>query len=359
VGPALVAAVLALGCLTAGPPPAGAAASDSDTLLWVPSSHSTYAVARNGAISPFDRPPSGRSFEGDFDGDPGTDVFLYNAGGGPDGVLHLEPTGTGVTTSFTPATVNGTYDPLVGDFDANGIDDILWYGIGALPDSLWRFTPSGAHATQTVTVNGVYEPVVIEANGDSYDDILWYQPGPGGDVMWRFGPGASHSDRSVVINGRYQVVAGHFGLRPEGSPQKRLVFFNEDGPDHIWTFDTAMGHTSAVLPAVDGSKRPIVGRFTGGATDDIFWYGPGVEPEAFTSFTDAGAAESLEPPVVHGAYGPIAVGDLDGNGFQDIAWGSGALTNIWSFHDGGYAPSQLRGPNGELRVGFTDPFDLG
>ena len=108
-------------------------------------------------------------------------------------------------------------------------------------------------------VNGVYEPVVIEANGDGYDDILWYQPGTRSDVMWRFGPGASHSDRAVVINGRYQLVAGHFGLRPEGSPQERLVFFNEAGPDHIWTFDTSMGHTSAVLPGVDVRRSTRVG----------------------------------------------------------------------------------------------------
>ena len=109
----------------------------------------------------------------------------------------------------------------------------------------------------------------------------------------------------------------------------------------------------------DGSLRPLVGRFTGGPTDDIFWYGPGAQPEAFTAFSDAGVPQSLEPLVVHGAYGPIAVGDVDGNGFQDIAWGTASVTNIWSFHDGGYAPSQLSGPNGELRVGFTDPFDLG
>ena len=217
------------------PTPAGAAATDSDTLVFVPFRGQTFGVVRNG-VTTF---PAyfgggdyrgGEPFEGDFTGSAGTDVFVYRPGPDPDGIVKITPSGTTVTTSLIPKTVNGTFTPLVGDFDGNAISDILWYAPGSSPDALWLFDSSGAHANVPLAINGSYVPTVFEANGDGYDDIIWYAPGGGADSIWLFGAGAGHTTKAVSISGSYQLLQGYFGEAGEGSPQKRLLFFNPPAP---------------------------------------------------------------------------------------------------------------------------------
>jgi len=360
----LAAAVVALMART----PAGAAPTDSDTLVFVPESGPTFGVVRNGVTtfhSYFDEDHQGRSFEGNFTGNPGTDIFMYGHQTEPDGVVSITPSGTTVTTSFIPKTVNGSYAPIVGDFDGNAIDDILWYQVGqGAGDSLWLFDSSGAHVNVPMTINNSYQPTVLDANGDGRDDILWYGWGRAPDRLWLFGPGAVPVSRNVTINGHYEVIPGHFGDRPEGSPQDRLVFYSyyEGGPDSIWTFDTSADHTSAPLPVIDAVAEPVVGRFTGTTRDAILWYRPGHDAEQLWTFAADGTVQEVAAPTVSGFYDPV-VGDFDGNGYQDIAWtapnGAGTAT-IWRFYDGGRAQSVVNTglSQTEAHVGLTDPSDL-
>ena len=54
------------------------------------------------------------------------------------------------------------------------------------------------------------------------------------------------------------------------------------------------------------------------------------------------------------------VGDIDGNGYKDIAWsGGGTQTTAWRFVDGGYHPTRLGdGQDGLAVMSYTDPADL-
>ncbi len=360
----LAGATLALGGLAATPsPPAGAAATDSDTLVWVPYRGQTFGFSRNGTQGYASYTSGdfrgGEALEGDFTDTPGTDVFWYRPGPAPDGIVDVVPDGTGVDATFIPKSVNGTFTPLVGDFDGNAVDDILWYAPGSSADALWLFAGDGTHTNVPLTINGSYVPTVIEANGDGYDDIVWYAPGPAADSMWLFGSGASKTTKSVSINGSYQLIPGYFGVRPEGSPQQRLLFFNPTGPDSIWTFDTAANHTSAATPNVDGAFQPVVGAFTSQVTEAIVWYRPGSASEAFWSFSNAGAVNQLEPANVSGSYDP-AVADVDGNGYDDIAWSSGGNAAIWRFNGGGYTQTSVSSglPNTTLVASHTNPFGV-
>ncbi|HEU5150000.1 MAG TPA: hypothetical protein VFU19_05855 [Iamia sp.] len=360
---ALAGLALATGGLVATPAPAGAAPADSDTLVFVPFRGQTFGVARNGTTT-YPSYTTGdfrgaEPFTGDFTGSAGADVFWYRPGRAPDGIVRVTPSGTGVTTTFIPKTVNGIYQPLVGDFDGNAIDDIIWYAPGSSPDSLWLFDSSGGHTSVPLTVNGDYVPTVIEADGDGDDDVVWYRAGTGADSIWLFGAGATHTSKPITINGSYLLVPGHFGDRPEGSPQERLVFFNAAGPDSIWTFDTAGNHTAAALPDVDGAFTPVVGRFTGTARDAILWYRPGSGSERFWSFTAGGAVDQLEPPTVNGTYDPVVL-DQDGNGYQDIAWTASGNATVWRFTSGGYSQTTVSTglPNTTALAAFTDPADL-
>lgn len=250
----------------------------------------------------------------------------------------MTPEDDGTTsTSFTPLSVYGTYQPLVGDFDGNAIDDVLWYAPGRAGDSLWLFRADGTHRNMAVTINGTYRPAVIEANGDGYDDIVWYGPGSVSDSMWLFGPGGTHVGRSLSIGGSdYVLVPGHFGDRPEGSPQQRLLFYSPSGYDSIWTFDTLTGHTSAATPSLGSGYEPVTGRFHDPHRNSVLWYRPGGASEALWSFTPTGAVTTLPAPPVYGTYDP-AVGDFDGNGYDDIAWAREGRATIWHFTAGSYS----------------------
>jgi hypothetical protein len=355
----LAAAAVALVART----PAGAAPTDSDTLVFVPSLGNTFGVVRNGVVTystHFDEDRFGHAFEGDFTSAPGTDLFVYGYRENPDGIVSITPSGTTVTTSLIPKTVFGDYGPVVGDFDGNGLDDIIWYQAGPWGrDSLWLFDGDGTHTNLPITITHSYEPTVFDANGDGYDDVLWYAPGPAADHLWLFGPGAVPTSKPVTINGHYEVIAGRFGDQPEGSPQDRLVFYDNGGYDSIWTFDTEGDHTTAPLPPIDDVYEPVAGRFTGTTRDAIYWYRPGHDAEQLWTFTAGGAVEDVVAPQIFGTYLPV-VGDYDGNGYQDIAWTSptrSGTATIWRFYSGGHAQSFVDTglTRSDAHVGHTDP----
>lgn len=338
LGAALVAAG---GLLAATAPPAGATSADSSTLIFVPYNGQTYTLWRNGNTATPAYFTASRTIEGDFGGPNGTDVFLYNPGSGADGILSAAPTeGGGFNQSLRPETINGTYTPVVGDFDGNAIDDILWYAPGAGADTIWLFKANGSHTAKAVTINGSYKPTAINVDGDGYSDIVWYAPGTAPDSIWRFGPSANHTTKSIAINGSYQLIPGHFSDVAEGSPQRRLLFFNKSGADSIWTFDTNADHTSASIPNIDGNFTPVVGEFTSTTRDAVLFYRPGTSTERFISFNANGSVNQLDAPNVNGSYDP-AVGDYDGNGYQDIAWTSGGKAVLWKFNSGGYTQATI------------------
>jgi hypothetical protein len=332
--------VAAGGLLATTTAPAGATSVDSSTLVFVPYNGQTFTIWRNGNTATPAHFATSKVIEGDFGGPVGTDLFLYNPGSGPDGVLSVSPNMSGFTHSFRSESVSGTYTPVVGDFDGNAIDDILWYAPGSAADSIWLFQSNGSHTVKTQTINGSYKPTAINADGDGYTDIVWYAPGGAADSIWRFGPNANHTTKAITINGSYQLIPGHFSTVAEGSPQRRLVFFNKAGADSIWTFDTNANHTSAALPNIDGAATPVVGEFTSTTRDAILFYRPGSAAEHFISFNGNGSVNQLEPPAVNGSYDP-EVGDYDGNGYQDIAWASGGKATLWKFNSGGYTQQNI------------------
>jgi hypothetical protein len=328
--------------LVAPATPAVAAPADSDTLVFVDYRHDTWTLVRNGVTSPASAlAVYGDVLAGDFSAAPGTDLFVYNAEGAPDGVLHVEPDGTGVTTSFTPKTVRGHYRPLAGDFDGDGLDDILWYAWGTAPDSIWLFRPDGSHRSVPVTVNGGYVPFVVEATGDGHDDVFWYGLGSAPDSLWIFGAGAGHVSRPMRVDGTYyQPMVGHFRDAPEGSSQEEILWYKRDGTSWVWTFTADGGHTSRSLPGVSNAT-PVIGDLRGTGRDDIFWYRIGPAPDELTTFEADGLPTRSPAPAVRGAYHPV-VGDLDGDGREDIAWTTQGRATVWSLDDTGTGYTQTQ-----------------
>ena len=73
------------------------------------------------------------------------------------------------------------------------------------------------------------------------------------DHLWRMNDGIPTSTQ-LTINGNYILVPGYFGTQPEGSPQKRLIFYSQTAADHIWTF--APGDVSVLSIDFDARLQP-------------------------------------------------------------------------------------------------------
>jgi hypothetical protein len=101
------------------------------------------------------------------------------------------------------------------------------------------------------------------------------------------------------------------------------------GSDAIWTA-TESGSFLRSSTRVSGAYRPAVGDFDGNGYDDIFWHGTGSTPDSIWWYGMQGRSnQTLD---VRGSYVPI-VGDFDGNGTDDIFWyATGpAPDSVWYF----------------------------
>ena len=316
----LAGLVLAAMELVAPPTPVAATPADSDTLVFAGFRAAGSEVVRNGEHSLAATPELGGHplLAGDFSAAPGTDLFVYNPGSAPDGILHVEPTGTGVTTSFTAKTVRGHLRAPGRRLRRQRPDRRPLVRLGRAPDSIWLFRPDGSHVSLPTTVNGSYTPFVVEATGDGHDDVFWYGPGTDPDHLWVFGEGASPhvatdvGQRPVPPAGRPLPghARGHLAgagrlVRPAG------VRVDVDLPPPTVT------PRSRCRPSTTPS--PWWATCSGTGRDVIFWNRIGDDPDDLVTFAPDGTPSLRAAPPVRGGYTPV-VGDFDGNGREDIAW---------------------------------------
>jgi FG-GAP repeat len=232
-----------------------------------------------------------------------------------------------------PATVNGSYEPLLGDFNGDGRGDVLWYAPGAGGDAVWYGRSTGGFSSLRVTVTRTYQPLVADFNdGDGRRDVLWYGPGADPDVLWFGHPDGRFRGRAVDVAGRYQPFTGDFD-----ADGRRDVFWYGPGGgyDVVW-YGRADGSFGAAAASVPGTYRPHVGDYGGDGPNDVFWYAPGSPDDVlsfghanrrFTSRTttlDIGhpRAPPLRPEALTSGYNPHgfvahAFGVVDGHGYTN------------------------------------------
>jgi type VII secretion-associated serine protease mycosin len=135
-------------------------------------------------------------------------------------------------------------------------------------------------------------------------------------------------------------------------------------PDLIWLMGPT-GHTE-VAASVRGTYTPLTGDFDDNGYDDIFWYAPGTAADTIWYSGAAGFTPRTTP--VNGNYRPVT-GDFNRNGYTDIFWyapGTAADT-LWSFGSAGKTSSShpVSGTNyrplsGDFnRDGYDDVFWYG
>jgi surface antigen len=134
----------------------------------------------------------------------------------------------------------------------------------------------------------------------------------------------------VNVIGTYLPVPGDFN----GDGNSDVFWYGPgDEPDSIWYGASTRGSFSkGHQVTVTGTYSPVPGDFNGDNFSDVFWYGPGDTADSiwFGTATQGSFATGYQVPVI-GTYSPVP-GDFNGDNFSDVIWyGSGAVPDsLWS-----------------------------
>jgi hypothetical protein len=145
---------------------------------------------------------------------------------------------------------------------------------------------------------------------------------------------------SVIVAGPTGAPAARAQDAPTPSAVPLLADFDGDhradvfwygpggNPDHHW-FGRADKQFGGVAATVLGTYSPITGDFDGDGRADIFWYGPGGANDSLW-FGRTGHAFAGKNVTVNGTYEPLT-GDFDGDHRTDILWygRGGAPDSLW------------------------------
>ena len=318
-----------------------------------------------------------RAALGDVDGDGRTDVVAHTPGAGADRISYGGP---GWSFVADPFTANATYQPVVANLTgaADGPDDIVWYAPGPGADHLWAGDPDRDLPSTPVSLAGTWAPIVGDFDGDGWDDVLWYAPGSGADRLW-YGGVAGPVAADVSVGGPFSVGVGDFDgdghddllLDGFGTATDelwrgagrgtfvrtalampgiaRLVVADLDGDadddvvlyragptgDHLWRGGPGVGSTTggsggfaATALSINALYEPAVGDLDGDGDDEVLWYaaGPTADPIWFGQPTGLPTARSVN---VAGSYAPM-IGDVDGQAGEDIVWSRSSVSvPVW------------------------------
>lgn len=249
---------------------------------------------------------------GDFDGDGTADLFLYRPGTVTDAVLLSR----GSFRRRVFADVRGTYRPVVLDADGNGRDDVLWYAPGSAADSLWLATANGSFRSRPLAIVGSYRPAAGDFDGNGFDDVYWAAERAGPNHVWWLRAGAAHASeaRPFPTEAGRDPFAGDF----DGDGIDDLVWNGDRDEDRWWRGRSSRHFVSRPAPAVDGRPRAAVGDLDADADDDIAWQRTDGRFAELWSGQRTGFARRSVTPAGPGAV-PLIV-DVNGDGRSDLYW---------------------------------------
>lgn len=261
---------------------------------------------------------------------------------GPDDVLWYtpgpaaDPLWAGRTDrsyDVVPHSVGGSYEPHVGDFDGDGWDDVLWYAPGPAADHVWYGGASG-FSSVPAPVGGTYAVAIGDFDGDGRDDVLFHGAGSALDTLWRGQSGRRFASTPLTMGGSYTPVVADL----DGDGASDLVLYQPLGaPDYQWRGGPSVGTTAGGTGGFAQSATTVTQRFTpfvgdldGDGRDDIVWYEAGAATDVIW-FGLPGAGHRSRHIVVNGTYRPL-VADLDADDGEDVLWYGGEPSPLWWSH---------------------------
>ena len=255
------------------------------------------------------------------------------------------------SNNFGPSPIA---DPFYVFTNSNGAEERHWIeggndkkavrplGLDARTAAVWG--PSDITASTTPPPPALPPRAPLSAgrdyNGDGHDDILWIGPEDSVNESLWWGLTALGSFANGPINGSISgdglPLAGDFN----GDDRVDFIWYQPgSGSDLLWLNWTAerdflpvpMQDQDGVNRSIGGRYTPAVGDFNGDGFDDIYWYGvEGASESLYYGRSDGHFTMNIVGKQISRTGLVPIVGDYDGDGQDDIYWYSRTDTEaLW------------------------------